>query len=77
MTSTRFFATAGRGIAPLLADEIRALGGRRVARERAGAAFTGTLETAYRVCLWSRLANRVLLPVLHGLANCAGWASKG
>tara|TARA_R110002073_G_scaffold103246_4_gene233778 strand:+ start:1148 stop:3235 length:2088 start_codon:yes stop_codon:yes gene_type:complete len=28
---------------------------------KAGARFSGDLETAYRVCLWSRLANRVLL----------------
>jgi 23S rRNA (guanine2445-N2)-methyltransferase / 23S rRNA (guanine2069-N7)-methyltransferase len=60
---TRFYATAGRGIAPLLADELRALGARRVSRERAGAAFSGNLETAYRACLWSRLANRILLPL--------------
>jgi 23S rRNA (guanine2445-N2)-methyltransferase / 23S rRNA (guanine2069-N7)-methyltransferase len=25
--------------------------------------FSGTLETAYRACLWSRLASRVLLPL--------------
>jgi 23S rRNA (guanine2445-N2)-methyltransferase / 23S rRNA (guanine2069-N7)-methyltransferase len=30
---------------------------------RAGASFEGPLETAYRACLWSRLANRVLLPL--------------
>ena len=28
---------------------------------KAGVRFAGDLETAYRVCLWSRLANRVLL----------------
>jgi 23S rRNA (guanine2445-N2)-methyltransferase / 23S rRNA (guanine2069-N7)-methyltransferase len=28
---------------------------------KAGVRFSGDLETAYRVCLWSRLANRVLL----------------
>lgn len=27
----------------------------------AGVAFSGDLELAYRVCLWSRVANRVLL----------------
>jgi len=30
--------------------------------------FQGTLETAYRVCLWSRLAGRVLLPLATGPA---------
>ena len=33
-------------------------------RERSGGvAFTGSLETAYRACLWSRIANRVFLEV--------------
>ena len=30
----------------------------------AGVHFEGTLETAYRACLWSRLASRILLPLL-------------
>jgi 23S rRNA (guanine2445-N2)-methyltransferase / 23S rRNA (guanine2069-N7)-methyltransferase len=30
---------------------------------RGGVACAGTLEVAYRACLWSRVANRVLLPV--------------
>lgn len=46
---------------PLLADELRALGAGGVAETRAGVAFSGPLTTAYRVCLWSRVANRVLL----------------
>ena len=29
----------------------------------AGVAFTGTIETAYRACLWSRLASRILMTV--------------
>jgi 23S rRNA (guanine2445-N2)-methyltransferase / 23S rRNA (guanine2069-N7)-methyltransferase len=57
------FATAPKGLEPLLADELRALGADRVAETRAGVAFAGDLETAYRVCLWSRLASRVLLPL--------------
>ncbi len=63
METHTFFATAPRGIEPLLADELRALGIADAAETRAGVAFSGTLETAYRVCLWSRLANRVLLPL--------------
>jgi 23S rRNA (guanine2445-N2)-methyltransferase / 23S rRNA (guanine2069-N7)-methyltransferase len=56
-----FFATAPRGMEPLLADELRALGAGGVAETRAGVAFSGPLAIAYRVCLWSRVANRVLL----------------
>lgn len=64
MTSHRhFFATAPKGIEPLLAEELRAIGAFEVLEARAGVAFAGPLEIAYRVCLWSRLASRVLLPL--------------
>ena len=56
-----FFATAPKGLESLLAEELRALGAEGVAETVAGAGFSGTLETGYRVCLWSRLASRVLL----------------
>ncbi len=59
----RLFASAPRGIEPLLADELRALGAGNVKETRAGVTFEGDLALAYRVCLWSRVANRVLLPV--------------
>jgi 23S rRNA (guanine2445-N2)-methyltransferase / 23S rRNA (guanine2069-N7)-methyltransferase len=58
-----FFATTPKGMEALLADELKALGAERLEQTRAGVAFKGKLETAYRVCLWSRLANRVLLPL--------------
>lgn len=58
-----YFATAPKGLSDLLADELRALGAQAIAPKTAGVAFSGDLETAYRVCLWSRLANRVLLPL--------------
>ena len=29
-----------------------------------GVVWEGSLETAYRVCLWSRLANRMMLPLV-------------
>lgn len=59
----RFFATAPLGLELLLAQELRDLGIPEVAEAKAGVAFGGDLETAYRVCLWTRLANRVLLPI--------------
>jgi 23S rRNA (guanine2445-N2)-methyltransferase / 23S rRNA (guanine2069-N7)-methyltransferase len=59
------FATAPRGMELLLADELRALGGTEVKETRAGVAFTGDLALGYRACLWSRMANRVLLPLAH------------
>jgi 23S rRNA (guanine2445-N2)-methyltransferase / 23S rRNA (guanine2069-N7)-methyltransferase len=61
--SQYFFATAPLGMELLLADELKALGAMEVAETRAGVSFGGTLETAYKACLWSRLANRILLPL--------------
>lgn len=58
-----FFATAARGLEPLLATELRALGASEVAETRGGVRFAGELVTAYRACLWSRVASRVLLPL--------------
>lgn len=63
-----FFATVPRGMESLLAGELRSLGAEHVKQARAGVSFQGTLETAYRVCLWSRLAGRVLLPLATGPA---------
>lgn len=45
----------------LLAEELQALGIKQVKPTLAGVAFEGDLETAYRACLWSRTANRILL----------------
>jgi len=61
MTTYHFFATTPKNMESLLADELRDLGAETVTETRAGANFTGTLASAYRVCLWSRIANRVLL----------------
>ncbi len=60
-----FFATASKGLEALLAEELEALQAQDVRQVRGGVRFTGTLEIAYRVCLWSRLAGRVLLPVVE------------
>ncbi|RFF28981.1 MULTISPECIES: bifunctional 23S rRNA (guanine(2069)-N(7))-methyltransferase RlmK/23S rRNA (guanine(2445)-N(2))-methyltransferase RlmL [unclassified Wenzhouxiangella] len=57
------FATAPRGLHDLLATELTALGLEGVHPQRGGVLFEGTLVDAYRVCLWSRIANRVLLPI--------------
>jgi 23S rRNA (guanine2445-N2)-methyltransferase / 23S rRNA (guanine2069-N7)-methyltransferase len=58
-----FFATTPKGLEQLLAEELTSLGAATVTETRAGVAFTGPLETAYRACLWSRLASRILLPL--------------
>lgn len=58
-----YFATCPKGLEYLLRDELAALGADEAHEALAGVRFSGTLETAYRACLWSRLASRVLLPL--------------
>lgn len=47
----------------LLVDELTALGAEAVKSTVAAVHFEGTLEIAYQACLWSRIANRILLPL--------------
>jgi putative N6-adenine-specific DNA methylase len=61
----RYFATCGRGIEPMLAGELRALGAAEVAPGRGGVAFAGPAELLYRANLWLRTAVRVLWPLLE------------
>ena len=64
MSSTyRFFVTAPRGLEGLLAEELRAMGLDKAYEQRGGVVFEAELAGAYRACLWSRIANRVLLPL--------------
>ena len=58
-----FFATCPKGLEYLLRDELIALGGTDVHEALAGVRFSASLETAYRACLWSRLASRILMPL--------------
>ena len=65
MSTYRFFANAPRNMEPLLAEELTALGVKGVAETRGGVYFEDTLAAGYRACLWSRIANRVLLQLAH------------
>ena len=56
-----FFASCPKGVEGLLAQELASLGAEDVRQTVAGCYFKGELKAAYRICLWSRLANRVLL----------------
>jgi 23S rRNA (guanine2445-N2)-methyltransferase / 23S rRNA (guanine2069-N7)-methyltransferase len=57
------FATASRGTEEVLARELTSLGIEPVEVQRGGVAFGRTLEHAYRACLGSRVASRVLMPL--------------
>ena len=65
MTLTRYFATCGRGIEPVLADELRALGGADVVPGRGGVYFAGDRALLYQANLWLRTAIRILQPILE------------
>ncbi len=58
-----FFATCPKGLEYLLRDELIELGASEVHEALSGVHFSGELVDAYRVCLWSRLASRVLMPL--------------
>lgn len=58
-----YLALCPRGVGSLLTHELSALGATGVRETPAGVFFTGGRATLYRACLWSRLANRVLLPL--------------
>lgn len=62
-TEAQYFSSCPKGIEALLAAELTGLGAEGVRETVAGVYFEGSLEIAYRVCLWSRLANKVLLPL--------------
>lgn len=58
-----WLATCPKGVESLLADEIRDLGGDVERETHLGVVWQGNLSQAYRFCLWSRLSNRLLLPL--------------
>ena len=62
MTEERFeyFATCPKGFEHILADELKRLRAQSVRPLKGGVAFFGSRAEGYRVCLWSRIASRVL-----------------
>ena len=61
MSTYQLFATTPKAMETILTDELRTFGINNIKATMAGVAFQGDLETAYRACLWSRTANRILL----------------
>ncbi|MFC2973542.1 bifunctional 23S rRNA (guanine(2069)-N(7))-methyltransferase RlmK/23S rRNA (guanine(2445)-N(2))-methyltransferase RlmL [Azotobacter bryophylli] len=57
--------TCPKSLEGLLAEEAAGLGLTGVREQVAAVQGQGDLETAYRLCLWSRLANRVLLVLVR------------
>jgi putative N6-adenine-specific DNA methylase len=65
VSRTAYFATCGRGIEPILTDELRVLGADDVEAGRGGVRFAGDLSLLYQANLWLRTAIRVLQPILE------------
>jgi 23S rRNA (guanine2445-N2)-methyltransferase / 23S rRNA (guanine2069-N7)-methyltransferase len=65
------FLTCPKSLEGLLAQECEQLGAESVREKVAGVECMATLEVAYRLCLWSRLANRVLMRLGQGSAEDA------
>lgn len=69
MTKHKFTVTAARGMLPLLETELKQIGIKQYKTEAGSIRFTGSLKEAYQVCLWSRVAVRVLMPIAHFTAE--------
>lgn len=91
-----FFATTAKGMEEVLAKELSSVFSElsdsfpelREAKVgvpgRAGVSFSGPITAAYAACLWSRIANRILLPIhrfpapnpekLYGGAKAIRWS---
>lgn len=67
----KLFLTCPKGLEQLLEEELHQLGLSETKQTVAGVYCHGELEDAYQICLWSRLANRVLMPLLETEAESA------
>jgi len=63
VTEHGWFASCPKGLEALLAHELSTLGALSTRETVAGVYFDGALAIGYRACLWSRLANRILMPL--------------
>lgn len=78
-----FFAAAPKGFEYALANELLTLGATEIKESVAGVYFSASLEQAYRITLWTRLASRIVLIIykgpcetpeqLYNAAYCIDW----
>lgn len=62
----QLFATTARGFEELLKVELTELGATECKIAQGGVHFQADDDTLYRSLLWSRLASRILLPIVNG-----------
>lgn len=65
----QFLALTSSGIEILLAEELQTLGAEHVVQKPEGVYFQADLALAYKICLWCRLASRILLKLGEGDAD--------
>jgi len=70
-TIHRFFVTAPSGLIDPLAKELESLGAGAVSIDHSGCRVRGPLSFAYKICMHSRLASRVLMPLVEVIAKDA------
>lgn len=59
-SANHFFATCAKGVEDLLQKELEDAGISQTKIHTGGISFSGELALAYRACLWSRVASRIL-----------------
>jgi 23S rRNA (guanine2445-N2)-methyltransferase / 23S rRNA (guanine2069-N7)-methyltransferase len=64
LKTIQFFASCAKGYEDLLRNELIQLGIEQTETSFSGVPFKGELKDAYKACLWSRLASRILMPLL-------------
>ena len=57
------FATTAKGLEDLLDKELKLLGLDDVRQKKGGVHFSANSKDAMKSCLWSRIANRILLEI--------------
>lgn len=65
----QFLALTSPGIEILMAQELKDLGAEQVVQKPEGVYFEASLEQAYHIVLWTRLATRVLAKIGEGPAQ--------
>ena len=66
-----FFATCPTGFEPVLARELEQAKVPRTRPLQGRVSFEGALDNAYRACLWSQIASRVIYVICRGDATDA------
>ena len=64
-----FLALTSPGIEVLLVDELKKLGASEVTQKPEGVYFSASMALGYKICLWTRLATRIMLKLGEGEAK--------